>query len=62
MTIPPQLVATARCLWWWQWQRLMDGLASADADGNYQRGRLSSLDAPWSRCCSSARQQFDVPC
>ena len=37
MTIPPQLVATARCLWWWQWQRLMDGLAPADADGNYQR-------------------------
>ena len=37
MTIPPQLVATARCLWWWQWQRLMDGLAPADRDGNYQR-------------------------
>ena len=37
MTIPPQLVATARCLWWWQWQRLMDGLAPADAEGNYQR-------------------------
>ena len=37
MTIPPQLVATARCLWWWQWQRLMDGLAPADRQGNYQR-------------------------
>ena len=37
MTIPPQLVATARCLWWLQWQRLMDGLAPADPEGNYQR-------------------------
>ncbi len=37
MTVPPLLVATARHLWRWQWQRLMDGLAPADAAGNFQR-------------------------
>ena len=34
---PPQLVASVRCVWQWQWQRLMDGLARADADGNFSR-------------------------
>ena len=37
MTVPPLLVATARHLWHWQWQRLMDGLAPADAAGHYRR-------------------------
>jgi putative glutathione S-transferase len=37
VTVPPLLVATARHLWHWQWQRLMDGLAPADAAGNYLR-------------------------
>ena len=37
MTVPPALVATARCLWQWEWQRLMAGLAPADRDGNFQR-------------------------
>jgi len=37
MTVPPALVATARCLWQWEWQRLMAGLAPADREGNFQR-------------------------
>jgi putative glutathione S-transferase len=37
MKVPPALVATARCLWQWEWQRLMDGLAPADSAGNFQR-------------------------
>ncbi len=37
MAIPPLVVQTARCGWYWQWQRLMGGLGPADADGNYRR-------------------------
>jgi len=37
MPVPPQLVASVRCFWQWQWQRLMDGLARADAEGNFSR-------------------------
>ncbi|MCP9809732.1 glutathione S-transferase C-terminal domain-containing protein [Cyanobium sp. HWJ4-Hawea] len=37
MAPPAALVRTARCLWRWQWQQLMGGLAPADAEGNYRR-------------------------
>ena len=37
MSIPPFVVATARMGWHWQWNQLMNGLAPADAQGNYQR-------------------------
>ena len=37
MAPAPQLVRTARCLWQWQWQQLMNGLGPADAEGNYRR-------------------------
>ena len=37
MAIPPVVVQTARFGWHWQWQQLMGGLGSADADGNYTR-------------------------
>lgn len=37
MAPPAALVRTARCLWQWQWQQLMGGLAPADASGNYRR-------------------------
>ena len=37
MAPAPLLVRSARCLWQWQWQRLMGGLGPADAQGNYQR-------------------------
>ena len=37
MTVPPLLVAIARQIWRWQWQRLMDGLAPADSEGNFCR-------------------------
>ena len=60
MTVPPQLVATARCVWWWQWQRLMDGLASADADGNYQRTPSQFAGRPLEpllqKCSTSGRR------
>ena len=37
MAPAPLLVRTARCLWQWQWQQLMEGLGPADAQGNYLR-------------------------
>jgi len=37
MSIPPLAVATARRGWNWQWKLLMNGLAPADGEGNYQR-------------------------
>jgi putative glutathione S-transferase len=37
MAVPPLIVATARAGWHWQWQRLMQGLAPADAEGHYRR-------------------------
>ncbi|WP_320677551.1 glutathione S-transferase C-terminal domain-containing protein [Prochlorococcus sp. MIT 1300] len=37
MSIPPAVVAAARCAWKWQWNQLMNGLAPADSKGNYQR-------------------------
>ncbi len=37
MSIPPFVVNSARLGWHWQWQQLMNGLAPADALGNYQR-------------------------
>ena len=37
MAIPPIAVAMARMGWNWQWNQLMNGLAPADHEGNYQR-------------------------
>lgn len=37
MPVPAPLVATARHLWHCQWQRLMDGLAAAGPEGDFQR-------------------------
>ncbi|MEC9028043.1 MAG: glutathione S-transferase C-terminal domain-containing protein [Cyanobacteriota bacterium] len=37
MSIPPAIVAAARMGWHWQWIQLMNGLAPADAKGNYRR-------------------------
>lgn len=37
MSIPPIAVRTARNGWHWQWNQLMNGLAPADKEGNYQR-------------------------
>ena len=37
MPVPAPLVATARRLWHCQWQRLMDGLAAAGPEGDFQR-------------------------
>ena len=37
MAIPPAIVAGARAGWHWQWKRLMQGLAPADAAGHYRR-------------------------
>jgi putative glutathione S-transferase len=45
MAPAPQLVRTARCLWQWQWEQLMNGLGPADAEGHYRRppGAFSTL-------------------
>ena len=37
MSIPPIAVIAARKGWSWQWNQLMNGLAPADAHGNYRR-------------------------
>jgi putative glutathione S-transferase len=46
MAPPASLVRTARCLWHWQWQQLMGGLAPADADGNYRRPQGAFNELP----------------
>ncbi len=37
MSIPPIIVTTAKLCWNWQWNQLMNGLAPADQNGNYER-------------------------
>ncbi len=37
MSIPPAIVSSARIGWNWQWNKLMNGLAPADQEGNYCR-------------------------
>jgi len=37
MAPPSSLVRSARCLWHWQWQQLMNGLGPADSGGHYRR-------------------------
>ncbi|AAP99296.1 MULTISPECIES: glutathione S-transferase family protein [Prochlorococcus] len=45
MSIPPAIVASARMGWKWQWNQLMNGLAPADAEGNYTRTQSQALDS-----------------
>ncbi len=37
MSIPPKIVYTVKKGWKWQWLQLMNGLAPADKNGNFQR-------------------------
>ena len=37
MAINPLVVSTARKGWRWQWEKLMNGLAPSDREGNYKR-------------------------
>lgn len=54
MTVPPVFVATARCVWQWEWQRLMAGLAPADKQGNYQRRATQFSGAPLAAALEAA--------
>ena len=42
MSIPPTIVASARVVWRWQWNKLMNGLAPCDKAGNYSRPESNS--------------------
>lgn len=46
MAPPAGLVRSARCLWQWQWQQLMNGLGPADSNGNYQRPQGAFAERP----------------
>ncbi len=45
MSIPPQIVSSARQGWNWQWKQLMNGLAPADNAGNFIRQKSQALNA-----------------
>ncbi len=60
MSIPPVVVATARMGWNWQWNQLMNGLAPADVEGNYQRPQSQHRKAKLTEICELEQRSSEL--